>query len=94
MKIFEKKDAKFSIKSDANIYFQRDEFAIILDQIIKKYNNNPENNMTNMDKLGFITKYNPYYKEPNYSNKVDCEIFDQFDLNNCNQFSQFKSMNF
>jgi hypothetical protein len=83
MKIFEKKDAKFSIKSDANIYFQRDEFAIILDQIIKKYNNNPENNMTNMDKLGFITKYNPYYKEPNYSNKVDCEIFDQFDLNNC-----------
>ena len=94
LKIFDNKDNTFSIKKEANIYFQRDEFAIILDQIIKKYNNDPQNNMTNMDKLGFITKYNPYYIEPKYSSKVDCEIFESFDLNNCKEFSQFRSMNF
>ena len=74
----------------------RDEFTIILDQIIRKYNNNPENQMTNIDKLAFITKYNPYYIEPKYSNKVDSNIFDSFDLNivNESEFNDFKGMNF
>ena len=95
-KIFNKKDEKFTIKRDAKIYFLRDEFTIILDQIIRKYNNNPENQMTNIDKLAFITKYNPYYIEPKYSNKVDSNIFDSFDLNivNESEFNDFKGMNF
>ena len=96
LKIFAKKDEKYTIKKEANIYFDRDEFSIILDQIIREYNNNPDNHMTNIEKLAFITKYNPYYIEPKYSKKVDCSIFDSFDLNirDENVFYDFKKMNF
>lgn len=96
LKIFAKKDEKYTIKKEANIYFERDEFSIILDQIIREYNNNPDNHMTNIEKLAFITKYNPYYIEPKYSKKVDCNIFDSFDLNirEENEFYDFKKMNF
>ena len=94
-KIFKDKDVKkFTIKRDVSIYFERDEFAIILDLIIKKYNSNPEKEMTNIDKLAFITKYNPYYKESKYSNKVDCSIFDSFDLNVDKEYVEFRRMNF
>ena len=46
--------------------------------------------------MAFITKYNPYYIEPKYSSKVDCRIFDYFDLNTIdNEFIEdFKQMNF
>ena len=93
-KIFAKKDNKFTIKKDATSYFEKDEFAFLLDQIIRKYNNNKEVN--NIEKLAFITQYNPYYREQRYSNKVDCEIFDSFDLNNIdNDFIEdFRGMNF
>ena len=94
LKVFEKKDAKFTIKKDSTNYFERDEFAFLLDQIIRKYNNNPE--VKNIEKLAFITQYNPYYIEPKYSNKVDCSIFDSFDLNKIdNEFiGDFRRMNF
>ena len=47
-------------------------------------------------KLAFIVKYNPYYKDPKYSNKIDCDLFDFFDLNQIdNEFIEdFKNMNF
>ena len=74
LKIFEKKDAKFTIKKEVK-YYEIDEFAFLLDQIINKYiNNNKE--LLNIEKLIFITKYNPYYTELKYFNKVDCGIFD------------------
>ena len=94
LKIFEKKDIKFTIKKDAINYFERDEFAFLLDQIIRKYNDSPE--VKNIEKLAFITQYNPYYKEPKYSNKVDCGIFDSFDLNKIDDefIGDFKRMNF
>jgi len=93
-KIFAKKDNKFTIKKDAINYYEKDEFAFLLAQIIRKYNNNKE--VKNIEKLAFITQYNPYYREPKYSNKVDCEIFDSFDLNNIdNDFIEdFRGMNF
>ena len=53
-KIFAKKDNKFTIKKDATSYFEKDEFAFLLDQIIRKYNNNKEVN--NIEKLAFITQ--------------------------------------
>jgi hypothetical protein len=95
LKVFEKKDEKkFTIKKDAINYYERDEFAFILDQIIKKYNNNQE--VKNIEKLAFITRYNPYYIETRYSNKVDCSIFDSFDLNKIDKefIEDFKRMNF
>ena len=38
--VFDKKDAKFIIKKEAYNYFERDEFALLLDQKIRSYNNN------------------------------------------------------
>lgn len=62
--------------------------------MIRKYNEGP--GITNIEKLGFITKNNPYYRERKYSNKVDCNIFDCFDLNKIdNDFiNDFRGMNF
>ena len=94
IEVFEKKDPKYTIKKEAINYFQRDEFAFLLDQIIRKYNNNPD--VINIEKLAFITKYNPYYIEPKYSNKIDCAIFDSFDINTIdNEFiGYFREMDF
>jgi len=94
LKIFEKKEAKFTIKKEVISYFERDEFAFLLDQIIRKYNDNPE--VRNIEKLRFITQYNPYYRESKYFNKVDCGIFDFLDLAQIdNDFIKyFRRMNF
>ena len=94
MNIFKDKSESFTIKKEAKIYFERDEFAIILDQIIRQYNNNSEKIKENIDKLAIIIKYNPYYRESRYSNKVDCDIFDPFDLNENNEYIEFRQMNF
>ena len=94
LKVFEKQDAKFTIKKEAINYFERDEFAFLLDQIIRKYNNNTD--VKNIEKLAFITQFNPYYREPKYYNKVDCSIFDSFDLDyiDKNFIEDFKRMKF
>ena len=85
----------FTIKKDANNYFERDEFSFLLDQIIRQFiNNNKE--LQNIEKLAYITQYNPYYIDPKYSNKVDCEIFDLFEFKNVDNYfiRDFKKMNF
>ena len=92
--IFKQKEETYTIKKEANIYFERDEFAIILNQIIKKFNNNQEEDNQIIDKLKIITQYNPYYREERYSNKVDCDIFDSFDLDKNKEYAEFREMNF
>ena len=52
-KIFKNKESK--IKKDAISYYEKDEFAILLDQIIRKYLNN-EKPLINIEKSSFITK--------------------------------------
>ena len=91
----EKGKSKSPIKKEAFSYFEKDEFAFLLDQIIRKYiNNNKE--LDNIEKLAFITEYNPYYKDNKYSNKIDCDIFDLFDLNKIDDdfIGDFREMNF
>ena len=94
--LLEKKDKvkMTTIKKEANSYFERDEFAFILAQMITKYNNKSE--VSDIEKLAFITGYNPYYIEPKYSNKVDCSIFDTLDLNQIDEkfIEDFKRRNF
>ena len=96
IKIFEKKEKKkFTIKNEAMNYFDNDEFAFILDHIIRKYiDNNKE--ITNIEKLAFITQYNPYYIEPKYHSKVDADIFNSFDLNSIDDefVEDFRKMKF
>jgi hypothetical protein len=97
MKIFGGKK-KFTIKNEAISYYERDEFAFILDQKIKEYiNNNKE--IENIEKLQSIKRYNPYYNEEKYyskESKVDADIFNLFDLNNIDDefIEDFKNMNF
>ena len=78
-KIFEKKKVS-SIKKDAQICFDNDEFAFLLDEIIKNVLKDSKT-LKNIEKLNYITKYNPYYKEPKFYEKVDSDIFNSFDLN-------------
>ena len=64
-----------------------------------KYKNNYTNNnndLASIEKLGLICKYNPYYIEEKYKNKLDCKIFDLFDLNDVdgNFIDEFRHMNF
>ena len=95
MEIFEKKTKKFSIKNEAINYYENDEFAFILNQIIRKFiNENKE--LTNIEKLRFITQYNPYYNEEKYYNQVDSDIFNSFDLNNIDDefIEDFRKMGF
>ena len=77
-------------------YFERDEFAIILDKMIWKYIKNNNNDLASIEKLGLICKYNPYYIEEKYKNKLDCKIFDLFDLNDVDDdfIDEFRHMNF
>ena len=84
--MFEKKDEKFIIKREANNYFELDEFAFLLDQIIRQYNNNPV--PTNIKKLNFFIKYNPYCKEPNYFNKVGSLDLEQIDSDIIKDFNR------
>ena len=96
IKMFEKKDENFTIKKDVINYFEKDEFAFILDQIIRKYIYKYNKKMKSIEKLAFIIKYNPYYIESKYSDKVDCGIFDWLDLEKCDNeyIKDFKKMNF
>ena len=90
------KEEKFSlIKNEAEIFYQRDEYAILLDQLITIYIKD-NNKLTSIEKLCLISEYNPYYQEEKYSTKVDCSIFDLFDLNVVdNDFiSDFRKINF
>ncbi len=95
-KVFDKKDIIFSyIRRETINYFYHDEFGFLLDQIIQKYiDNNKE--LSNIKKLNIIVKYHPYYKDPIYSNKIDCHIFDSFDFSQIdNEFIEyFKNMGF
>ena len=93
--VFKEKDKKFTIKNDAINYFERDEFAFLLDQIIKKYLN-IQKDLNSIEKLAYISQFNPYYQEPINYNKIDSEIFDFFDLNDVdNDFIEdFRKMDF
>ena len=90
------KEKKCIIKNDAIHYFEIDEFAFLLDQIIRRYINNNKKELSSIEKLAFITQYNPYYIDPKYCNKIDSNIFDLFDLNNIdnNFIVNFRKMNF
>ena len=88
------------IKNDISIYYNRDEFAFILNRNIKDF---LEKNtlLSNEIKLGTIVRFNPYFcstnddDEKKYSQKRDVSIFDyiNFDEDNelfINAFKKYK----
>ena len=103
-KIFEKTKEKDSllIKKEANNYYQTDEFAFLIDQIMKKVLKDENQDLNNIQKLSYITTYNPYYKiekkkgnekekekKNRYSEKADVCIFDLFKLNDIEDDEKF-----
>jgi hypothetical protein len=68
------------IKNDISIYYNRDEFAFILNRNIKDFLE--KNKLSNEIILGTIVKFNPYFcstnddDEKEYSQKRDVSIFD------------------
>jgi hypothetical protein len=70
------------ISTEALKYLEIDEFAFILHHnIIKLVNYNEDIKL--VEKLALIQRYDPYYNEAKYSNKVDVDdILDLIDFNN------------
>ena len=89
------KDDKYTIKREAKSYMDIDRFAFLLDENIKKYIDK-NNDLGDIQKLGYISKFNPYYNDPKYSNKVNSDIFDSFDLTDISKefIGDFKKMEF
>ena len=87
--------SKNIIRKESNAFFEKDEFAFLLNQMIKKFIHN--NNLDNIEKLAFLVEYNPYYRESKYSHQIDCnDIIDLIDLSKIDyQFIEdFKNMRF
>ena len=78
---------KNEIKKDINKYFDKDEFAFLLDKNIKKFLDiNKENKeVSNSQKLGLVEEFNPYYKEDKYLYKRDTSIFDYINLDDADE---------
>ena len=89
-----KNDKKSQFKEEINRYFYRDEFAFILNRNIKKLIETK--NLSNLEILGFIVQYNPYYQEERYKYFRGISIFDYIDLDdNEKEFIEsFKLFNF
>ena len=92
--IFEN-DKKSDIKKDINKYFERDEFAFILDKNIKKLLDSNKK-LTNSEILGYVEQFNPYYIEEKYLYKRETYIFDYINLDDKDQtfIETFKKLEF
>ena len=88
------------IKNDISIYYNRDEFAFILNRNIKDFLE--KNKLSNEIILGTIVKFNPYFcstnddDEKKYSQKRDVSIFDyiNFDEDNALFIDTYKKYKF
>ena len=98
---FKKKEID-DIKIDINKYYDKDEFAFALNKNIKTFIEKNKDNISNIEMLGIITQYNPYFNirdlddKERYKNKRDTYIFDYIDFSKItNHFIQtFKILNF
>ena len=77
-----KKKKKDDIKSEINSYYERDEFALILNKNIKEFFEKDKDRITNAEILGTVEKFNPYFSirdeadKERYKNKRETYIFD------------------
>ena len=92
------KDKNENILKDIGEFYKNDEFAYLLNEKIKIFFKNNKGKLKNMEILGYIEEYNPYYQEDNYKFKREAYILDdlvfKYDLYNeeeeyKNDYSQF-----
>ena len=75
------------IKTDINRYYERDEFAFMLNKNIKDFFEESKDTLTNAEILGGISKYNPYFSirdkdyKKKYKNNRETYIFDYLNFN-------------
>ena len=76
--IKKKKDIISIIINDVNRYYERDEFAFILNKNIKDFFEINKEKITDLEKLDTFVKFNPYFNADNekYKNSRETYIFD------------------
>ena len=97
-----KKEDGNSIQTDINTYFKRDEFAFMLNKLIKEFFEANKNRITNSEILGTIEKYNPYFSvkdkddKETYKNNREVYIFDNVNFKQVTEtfISSFRQLNF
>jgi hypothetical protein len=99
-----KKDSKNrdAIKNDINRYLERDEFAFMLDKLIKEFFEANHDKISNAEILGTIEKFNPYFSVRNkedkdkYKNNRDVYIFDNVNFSRITKIfiENFRNFNF
>jgi len=90
------------IKDDINRYLERDEFAFILNKNINDYFKKNKGEINNVEILGIIAKYNPYFSikdeadKERFKLKRDTIIFDYIDFRNTKELfnKNFRNFNF
>ena len=74
-----------NIIKDITDYHKIDEFAYLLNEKIKCFFTEKKGKLKNSEILGYIEKYNPYYKEPEYKFRREAYILDdltfEYDIN-------------
>ena len=99
----DKDDTFYNIKSDINRYYERDEFAFMLNKNIKDFFEKDKKKLKNDAILGTIENYNPYFSvrdkidKEKYKNNRDTYIFDYINFaetNNETFTKNFQKLNF
>ena len=103
-----KKNQKFTIKSDINRYYERDEFAHLLNKNIKdffqkdKEKDKDKDRLTNAEILATVEQFNPYFSvrdkadRERYKNNRETYIFDYINFKKITPYfiEAFQTLNF
>ena len=77
------------ILKDIGEFYKNDEFAYLLNEKIKIFFKNNKGKLKNIEILGYIEQYNPYYQDINYKYKREAYILDdlvfEYDIYNTNE---------
>ena len=101
-----KKSSKFTIKSDINRYYERDEFAHLLNKNIKDFfqkdKEKEKDRLTNAEILATVEQFNPYFSvrdksdKERFKNNRETYIFDYINFNKIDSYfiEVFQTLNF
>ena len=77
------------ILKDIGEFYKNDEFAYLLNEKIKIFFKNNKGKLKNIEILGYIEQYNPYYQDINYKYKREAYILDdlvfEYDIYNTDE---------
>ena len=74
------KERDKDIIEDITNFYNKDNFAWVLNDILKKFFRIKRGKIKNSEILGYIKEYNPYYQEEKFKNKRQTYILDNLDF--------------